>query len=99
MKVLPEFPSPGPVNDDGHVWRHWHRPPLFTVARMKEEGTARYRDGGDLLCHASTEVAGFSRQVQHLMFSRNASAGVLYPRHFLGVELTAHVISSISRAV
>ena len=43
--------------------------------------------------------AGFSRQVQHLMFSRNASAGVLYPRHFLGVELTAHVISSISRAV
>ena len=56
MKVLPEFPSPGPVNDDGHVWRHWHRPPLFTVARMKEEGTARYRDGGDLLCHASTEV-------------------------------------------
>ena len=45
------------------------------------------------------EAAGFSRQVQHLMFSRNASAGVLYPRHFLGVELTAHVISSISRAV
>ena len=45
------------------------------------------------------KVAGFSRQVQHLMFSRNASAGVLYPRHFLGVELTAHVISSISRAV
>ncbi len=45
------------------------------------------------------EDAGFSRQVQHLMFSRNASAGVLYPRHFLGVELTAHVISSISRAV
>ena len=45
------------------------------------------------------DVAGFSRQVQHLMFSRNASAGVLYPRHFLGVELTAHVISSISRAV
>ena len=44
-------------------------------------------------------AAGFSRQVQHLMFSRNASAGVLYPRHFLGVELTAHVISSISRAV
>ena len=44
-------------------------------------------------------TAGFSRQVQHLMFSRNASAGVLYPRHFLGVELTAHVISSISRAV
>ena len=48
---------------------------------------------------ASRVVAGFSRQVQHLMFSRNASAGVLYPRHFLGVELTAHVISSISRAV
>ncbi len=46
-----------------------------------------------------TLLAGFSRQVQHLMFSRNASAGVLYPRHFLGVELTAHVISSISRAV
>ena len=46
-----------------------------------------------------TLIAGFSRQVQHLMFSRNASAGVLYPRHFLGVELTAHVISSISRAV
>ncbi len=48
---------------------------------------------------AQEEGAGFSRQVQHLMFSRNASAGVLYPRHFLGVELTAHVISSISRAV
>ena len=47
----------------------------------------------------AVEPAGFSRQVQHLMFSRNASAGVLYPRHFLGVELTAHVISSISRAV
>ncbi len=44
-------------------------------------------------------LAGFSRQVQHLMFSRKASAGVLYPRHFLGVELTAHVISWISRAV
>ena len=49
--------------------------------------------------YVDREVAGFSRQVQHLMFSRNASAGVLYPRHFLGVELTAHVISSISRAV
>ena len=52
-----------------------------------------------LLNLVKTKGAGFSRQVQHLMFSRNASAGVLYPRHFLGVELTAHVISSISRAV
>ncbi len=39
--------------------------------------------------HPTIEAAGFSDQVQHLRFSRNASAGVLYPRHFLGVELTA----------
>ena len=44
-------------------------------------------------------VAGFTDQVQHLRFSRKASAGVLKPRHFLGVELMAQVSSSISRAL
>ena len=43
--------------------------------------------------------AGFTDQVQHLRFSRKASAGVLKPRHFLGVELMAQVSSSISRAL
>ena len=53
--------------------------------------------------HVVTEiakvVAGFTDQVQHLRFSRKASAGVLKPRHFLGVELMAQVSSSISRAL
>ena len=43
--------------------------------------------------------AGFTDQVQHLRFSRKASAGVLKPRDFLGVELMAQVRSSMSRAV
>ena len=36
---------------------------------------------------------------QHLRFSRKASAGVLKPRDFRGVELMAQVRSSMSRAV
>jgi hypothetical protein len=44
-------------------------------------------------------LAGFTDQVQHVRFSRKASAGVLKPRDFLGVELTAQVRSSMSRAV
>ena len=44
-------------------------------------------------------AAGFTDQVQHLRFSRKASAGVLKPRDFLGVELIAQVRSSMSRAV
>ena len=45
------------------------------------------------------EAAGFTDQVQHLRFSRKASAGVLKPSDFLGVELMAQVRSSMSRAV
>jgi hypothetical protein len=48
---------------------------------------------------ARVGVAGFTDQVQHLRFSRKASAGVLKPRDFLGVELIAQVRSSMSRAV
>ena len=45
------------------------------------------------------EVAGFTDQVQRLRFSRKASAGVLKPRDFRGVELIAQVRSSMSPAV
>ena len=89
-----------------------HDPDKKVPQRIVHEDTAkRYLTGSDFDTEGFQWIgdtlwigdefgpAGFSRQVQHLMFSRNASAGVLYPRHFLGVELTAHVISSISRAV
>jgi predicted transposase YbfD/YdcC len=85
-------------------------PHLTMVGMVKTEVE---RDGQDhrlgvrqgLLRHSAAVkrtakgVAGFTDQVQHVRFSRKASAGVLKPRDFLGVELTAQVRSSMSRAV
>ena len=56
-------------------------------------------DANEFKTQAASMPAGFTDQVQHLRFSRKASAGVLKPRDFLGVELMAQVRSSMSRAV
>jgi len=74
--------------------RRLKRGSFASTAELKE-AIARY-----IREHNKTpKPAGFTDQVQHLRFSRKASAGVLKPRHFLGVELMAQVSSSISRAL
>ena len=73
------------------LWKATTRPrggcPRIRSKRMHNPGGARVRRDG------------FTDQVQHLRFSRKASAGVLKPRDFRGVELMAQVRSSMSRAV
>ena len=69
---------------------------------LVENLARRHRSSIDLInaiISLKERGAGFTDQVQHLRFSRKASAGVLKPRDFRGVELMAQVRSSMSRAV
>ena len=56
MKAEADVPLPELPREEGPGWRNWHRPPLFTVTRTKQDGATRYRDGAALLRQASLDV-------------------------------------------
>ena len=73
--------------------------PFFTDKPRKTARQESTIDIREMFTITFVGRAGFTDQVQHVRFSRKASAGVLKPRDFLGVELMAQVRSSMSRAV
>ena len=72
---------------------------LLVDQAMRYDAAGEPVSGGAQIAAAQLMPAGFTDQVQHLRLSRKASAGVLKPRDFLGVELMAQVRSSMSRVV
>ena len=105
VRPQPSGDRPADIRAQLGFWFRWFFRWLLRARGQTARRTARPATRGNPFSSSSrismmsSGSSGFTDQVQHLRFSRKASAGVLKPRDFRCVQLMAQVRSSMSRAV